>query len=259
MSLKPDNFRPALLIVDFQEDFCPPVSSQALTLALPTNPPQNGSLAVQDGRGIAPTVNGLLRLPFALKVATRDWHPRDHISFASNHPAPENIPFISHTTIIHPSDPTREYTTRLWPDHCIQGSPGAELVPELDLSLVDEIVDKGQDPRLEMYSAFTDPFHLPPFTPDSVSICTSQLAQTLAERKISHVYVVGLTQDYCVKDSAIDAAKFGFKTFVIREGTRAVDPGKWDQAERDMAGAGVATIGLEDREVQDWVRNFKKD
>merc|ERR1712093_485302 len=90
-------FKPALIIVDLQEDFCPP----------------NGTLAVDTGRAIIPTVNHLLGLPFALKIATKDWHPADHISFASSHP--DKKPFVNTVTIVNPYNASETYETRLWP------------------------------------------------------------------------------------------------------------------------------------------------
>src|SRR4051812_41437305 len=103
-------FVPALIIVDFQNDFCPP----------------SGSLAVPSGREIAQPINKLLSLPsFVTKVATKDWHPPNHISFASNHVGKE--PFTSFHTIVNPDNADEKQETRLWPVHCVQGTPGAEL------------------------------------------------------------------------------------------------------------------------------------
>ncbi|EXK32856.1 hypothetical protein FOXG_05832 [Fusarium oxysporum f. sp. lycopersici 4287] len=133
-------YKPALIIVDFQEDFCPP----------------SGSLAVPSGRTIASPINHLTTLPFSLILATKDFHPSSHISFASNHAS--STPYTSTTTIQHPDDPSQSYTTTLWPTHCVQGTPGCELVPELDVSRVHAVIEKGQDERVEMYSAFYDPF-----------------------------------------------------------------------------------------------------
>ncbi|KAI9784357.1 MAG: purine-cytosine permease [Peltula sp. TS41687] len=227
----PSPFRPALLIIDVQEDFCPP----------------NGSLAVPNGRSIIPTINTLLSLPFLLKIATKDFHPADHISFATNHRAPHNQPFISHTTITNPSDPSESYSTRLWPVHCVQGTPGAELLPDLHLHRLDHVVEKGQDRRVEMYSAFSDPF----------GVATSALAGILRDAGVSHVFVVGLAFDYCVLCSARDARKEGFETFVVREGTRAVEPGEgWERAERELGDAGVGMVALEGREIE-WVRRWR--
>ncbi|KAF5348677.1 hypothetical protein D9758_006825 [Tetrapyrgos nigripes] len=222
------SFRPALIIVDFQEDFCPP----------------NGSLAVAEGRTIASTVNKLLTLPFVLRIATKDFHPPDHISFANNHPAPNNVPFNSFATIKNPYNGTETETTRLWPVHCVQGTPGAELVPELDIRLVDKVIEKGKDKRVEMYSAFEAPFRNP-------IEASSGLAQTLKDVGITHVYVVGLAMDYCVKFTAIDAKKEGFETFVVSEGTKAVDPGPggWGKTEKELDEAGIALISIDGEEV----------
>ncbi|EOA86723.1 uncharacterized protein SETTUDRAFT_135033 [Exserohilum turcica Et28A] len=220
-------FKPALVIVDVQEDFCPP----------------NGSLAVAGGRDIVPLINKLLDHPFALKVATKDFHPQDHISFASNHPAPNNKPFESIITIVNPHNPEEKQETRLWPDHCVQGTKGAELLPELHVSKVHHIVEKGQDKRVEMYSAFADPFKSP-------CVAKSGLAETLRKAGITDVYVVGLASDYCVKHTAIDAHKEGFKTWVIGEATRAVDPAAMPEVHREYEQLGVSVIDKDDAQLQ---------
>ncbi|GAB7357569.1 hypothetical protein MBLNU459_g0080t1 [Dothideomycetes sp. NU459] len=214
-------FKAALVIVDFQEDFCPP----------------NGSLAVQGGRDIAPTINALLDLPFDLRIATQDWHPRDHISFASNHPPPDNKPFESHITIRNPHNAAETQTSRLWPDHCVQGTKGSEIVPELHVSKVQHFIKKGQDKRVEMYSAFDAPFTNP-------SVARSGLATLMKDAGITHIYTVGLAFDYCVKCTAIDAAKEGFTTYVVREGCKPVDPSReaQDAAAKDFASHGVTII-----------------
>lgn len=210
-----------------------------------------------DGRDTIPVVNELLSLPFANKIATKDWHPPDHVSFASNHGPPNNVAFESTTTIVHPSNPSRTYETRLWPVHCVENTPGAELVAEMLSDRFDVIIEKGIDSRVEMYSAFTDPFHEPPFTPESTSISTSKLPKVLSDKGITHVYVVGLAQDYCVKASAIDSVRFGYETFVVVEGTRAVAPGEgWEAAEKDMVTAGVRMVAMDGEEVE-WVRKLR--
>lgn len=209
-----------------------------------------------DGRDIIPVVNELLLLPFARKIATKDWHPQNHVSFAANHHPPNNIAFESTTTIVHPSDPSHTYETRLWPVHCVQNTPGAELVTGMLNDRFDVIIEKGIDRRVEMYSAFTDPFHKPPFTPESTSISTSKLPKFLSDEGISHVYVVGLAQDYCVKATAIDSVRFGYETFVVVEGTRAVAPGEgWAAAEKHMVAAGVRITAMDGEEVG-WVRKL---
>ncbi|THX23531.1 Isochorismatase hydrolase [Aureobasidium pullulans] len=204
------SIKAALIIVDLQEDFCPP----------------KGSLAMTDGRSIAPVINDLLKLPWTLRVATKDMHPKDHISFASQHPPPNNKPFESSITIANPHNPEETQTTNLWPDHCVAGSPGSELIPELDVSILDEVVEKGQDKRVEMYSAFCTPFLNP-------KIVETGLAKTLKEKGVTHVFCVGLAADFCVKATAIDAAKEGFETVVIREGTKGVEQG--DEADKKLA------------------------
>ncbi|KAF2404653.1 Isochorismatase hydrolase [Trichodelitschia bisporula] len=228
----PIRFTPALIIVDFQEDFCPP----------------NGSLAVPDARSITPTINRLLSLPFAVRIATKDWHPANHISFASNHPAPNNMPFTNEITITNPHNPSETQTTRLWPNHCVQHTSGAALVPELDIDRVQHVVEKGQDPRVEMYSAFADPFLSP-------TVSRSGLADMLRAAEVTHVFIVGLALDYCVKFTALDAAKEGFATYVIAEGTKPVDPGAWADVGNTFAGNGVGLI-REDSTMVDKVRNL---
>lgn len=222
-------FVPALIVVDFQEDFCPPA----------------GSLAIPQGRDIAPAVNELLALPsFAVRIATQDWHPADHISFAANHHSqPPKRPFEDTATVINPHNASESYETRLWPVHCVQDSRGAELVPELAADRVDVVVRKGTDARVEMYSAFYDPFKSP-------RVCDSGLARQLKERGVTHVYVVGLAFDYCVSATAADAAKEGFVTYVVEEGTRAVDAAGWDKCKDRLASGGVKVVRLDGDEVQ---------
>lgn len=203
---------------------------------------QAGSLAVAGGRDIAGAVNALLALPFRLKVATKDWHPQNHVSFASNHQAPNNVAFDTEITIANPSNPSQTETTRLWPDHCIQGSKGASLVPELNVDLVDLIVEKGQDSRVEMYSAFADPFE--------THVSKSELEDRLKDAGVTHVFCVGLAMDYCVKFTALDAAKAGFTTYVVSEGTRAVNADDWNAATETLAEGHVRMVSIDGEEVK---------
>jgi nicotinamidase-related amidase len=189
------------------------------------------------------TINEFLAYPFAVKVATKDFHPKDHISFASNHPAPNNKPFESTFVIKNPHNPEETQETRLWPDHCVQGTEGAELLPELDLDKVGHIVEKGQDKRVEMYSAFADPFKSP-------CVAKSGLADILRKADVTDVYVVGLAADYCVKFTAIDAQKEGFKTWVVGDATKAVDPSTMEEVHKEYETVGVSVIGKEDAQVQ---------
>ena len=202
---------------------------------------QNGSLAVEGGRDIAPIVNTLLALTcFVVRIATKDWHPPDHVSFASNHAGKK--PFVDFATITNPLNSSETYESRLWPDHCVQNTHGAQLVPELDVARVDTIIEKGTHPEVEMYSAFYDPLQHPRFY-------DSGLAAALRQKEVTHVYVVGLAWDYCVRATAIDSAKEGFKTYVVEEGSRAVDPAEWDKTRADLEAAGVEVVKMNGPEV----------
>lgn len=189
---------------------------------------------MEGGRDIAKVINELLDLPFAIKIATQDWHPRDHISFAPNHAPPNNKPFESTITYGNPGNASERETTRLWPVHCVQGTHGAELVPELHVSKVDHVVQKGQDKRVEMYSAFKDPFKSP-------CVSESNLSKLLKEASVETVFVVGLATDYCVKQTALHAKEEGFTTFIVEEATRGVDVGETAMAalKEELKRAGV--------------------
>lgn len=125
----------------------------------------------------------------------------------------------------------------------MQGSDGARLVPELDQSLVDEVVEKGQLRDVEMYSAFYDPFTAP-------RVADSGLAGRLRGAGVTDVYVVGLAGDYCVRHTAADAAKEGFRVFVVEEGTRCVDPDGWARCKAELEEAGVRVVSAAGPEVR---------
>lgn len=182
----------------------------------------------------------MLSLPFVLKVATEDFHPIDHISFAPNHEPPNNKPYESFATMIDPSNSAETKQTRLWPVHCVQDTSGAEILPEINMSKLDAIVKKGQDRRVEMYSGFADAF-------GGRLGASLDLAALLRKNRISHVYVVGLAGDYCVKATAIHAQKEGFKTYVIEQGVKSVDPSEkgWGGAAREMEEGGVSVVGVD--------------
>ncbi|KAI0650513.1 Isochorismatase hydrolase [Trametes meyenii] len=233
MMARPITFRPALLVVDVQEDFCPP----------------NGSLAVPGGRDVIPIINELLRFPFVLKIATKDHHPPSHVSFASNHPGA--TPFVSTTTIVNPANLAETYETLLWPDHTVVGTPGNALVPELDVSRIDAVVLKGTDPRVEMYSAFRSPLRDPP-----LASAVSDLEGRLREAAVTDVFVVGLAGDYCVKSSAKDSADLGWRTYVVEEGTRSVGGAEgWAQTVAELKGVGVEIVKFDGQEVG-WVKEL---
>ena len=195
-----------------------------------------------NGRDIIPTVNALLDLPFAIRVATKDWHPVNHISFASSHAGKK--PFEDFTTITNPRNPSETYETQLWPDHCIQNTKGAELIPELDTKKIDKVIEKGQVKEVEMYSAFYDPLEKP-------RVSDSGLAGLLKDKGITDVYVVGLAYEYCVKCTAVDAAKEGLRTFVVAEGTRGIDENERgrEKVKKELKSQGVEVVSMKGEEV----------
>ncbi|KAI9705230.1 MAG: NAD(+) salvage pathway protein [Bogoriella megaspora] len=237
MAPPPSPFHPALLVIDLQNDFCPP----------------SGSLAVPSGRTITPLINLLLTHPFILKIATRDFHPPNHISFASQHPPPNNQPFISTTTIVNPSNPDETQESTLWPDHCVQGTHGAELIDELEKERLDAVVLKGRDERVEAYSGFGPPFRRPRVR--ELEGDERGLAERLRERRITDVFVTGLATDYCVKWTAMDAVEEGFRTYIVREGVKGVDEEGAERALKEMEGKGVRVVGNGGEEVG-WVKSL---
>lgn len=179
-----------------------------------------------------------------MKVATQDYHPADHISFAANHPPPNNKPFESFIDMrnLVADRPAQTMKQRLWPVHCVQGTKGAEIIQEIDQSKVDVTVQKGMDSRVEMYSAFSDSFGNMTAGRGGVS---HDLANLLRAQEISHVYVVGLAGDYCVKDTALGAAKAGFTTYVMEDAQRCVDLGTWPEVKASLSKGSVTVISSE--------------
>ncbi|KAG6889479.1 hypothetical protein C0992_004984 [Termitomyces sp. T32_za158] len=197
-------FTPALLVIDMQYDFV------------------YGSLAVRNGSEIIPIINDLLAHPFAAKIASRDLHPRDHISFAATH----EKPLFSKTVIYPPGDIEQERGLEqvLWPIHCVADTLGSEFVEGLNQRVLTGLVTKGTDQGIEMYSAFRDPWHL----------ANTTLPKLLKDHGITDVFIVGIAGDYCVKSTASDAIDFGYKTWVIRDAVKSVhDSGsEWGDMER---------------------------
>jgi nicotinamidase/pyrazinamidase len=156
-------------------------------------------------------------------VATQDWHPRGHGSFASTHGKP-----VYAVIDIHGSPQT------LWPDHCVQYSHGAELVAALSTDRIARIFKKGTDPRIDSYSGFLDADHKN----------STGLADFLREQGVTRVYIAGLATDYCVKYTALDAAQLGFEACVVADACRGVNlqPGDSEAAIRAMKAAGVKII-----------------
>lgn len=207
---------------------------------------------MEGGRDIAPIINTLLALPFVLKIATKDAHPQDHVSFATSH-SPQHKAFESVVRIANPSDETQSYDIPLWPPHCVQGTQGADIIPEIDVSKVDAVIEKGKDSRVEMFSGFADIFGT-----RSLKAASHDLAELLHHHGITDVFIVGLAGDYCVKCTALDAQKEGFEVYVVEEATRSVNAGEegWGVATKEMRTAGIKIISTKDPEL-DRVKRLK--
>lgn len=199
----------ALLVVDVQYDFLP-----------------GGALAVPDGDRVLDGIGTLMREPrFAVCVASQDWHPPGHASFASRH---GRQPFESLTLHGHPQT--------LWPDHCIQSSPGAALHHALPWERVDAIVRKGTDAETDSYSAFRNNWNAAGDRPHT------GLAGYLRERDVREVWVCGLARDYCVQWSAEDAVAAGFHTTFVWNLTAPVNRTSDHTVRTSLAAAGVRIV-----------------
>ena len=180
-SAKPED---VLLVIDIQRDFC-----------------AGGSLAVPDGDAVVPLINRIAA-GFEHVILTQDWHTAGHSSFASGHPG--HNPFETIQAAYGPQT--------LWPDHCIQGLPGAEFHPDLDIPHVELILRKGFRPAIDSYSGF---FENDKTTPTG-------LAGYLRERGFRRIFLVGLAYDFCVRYSAVDAVRSGFSAIVLEDACRAI-------------------------------------
>jgi nicotinamidase/pyrazinamidase len=196
----------ALVIVDVQNDFLP-----------------GGALPVPRGQEVAPVANRLMPW-FDLVVATQDWHPAKHGSFAGQHPGKRVGDVVDLGGL----------PQVLWPDHCVQGTGGAELAPGLNVGAIEKVFRKGTDPGIDSYSAFFDNGHRK----------ATGLGGYLKARGVTDVYVMGLATDYCVKATALDAVGLGFTTWLVEDGCRGVDlrPGDVTKAVEEMVRAGVKVI-----------------
>jgi nicotinamidase/pyrazinamidase len=192
----------ALIVIDVQNDFCP-----------------GGALAVPGGDGIVRGINALMT-EFPAVILTQDWHPAGHSSFASEHSGRQPMEVIE-----MPYGPQI-----LWPDHCIQGSIGAQFHPDLTTDRADLVIRKGFRHEIDSYSAFFENDHQTP----------TGLEGYLRTRGITTLTMVGLATDFCVNYSAVDAARLGFDVTVRQDLCRAIDlDGSLDAARDGMAGAGV--------------------
>jgi len=195
-----------LIIVDLQNDFLP-----------------NGALPVPRGDEVIPLANEL-QSHFELIVATQDWHPADHGSFAANHPGKKPGDRIMLDGI----------EQILWPVHCVQNTSGAQFTASFDTKRIGRVFQKGTDPKIDSYSAFFDNAHRR----------STGLGDYLKERSVTDVYLVGLALDYCVKYSALDARQLGLNAHVIVDASRgiALDPGDLDRALDEMKRAGATLL-----------------
>jgi len=200
----------ALLVIDMQLDFLPSTSGIG------------GALAVADGNAILPGINALAA-KFPHVILTQDWHPRGHISFASTHGLQ---PFTDTVEAAYG-------TQTLWPDHCIQGSPGAQLHPDLDIPHAELILRKGFRRDIDSYSAFTE----------NDAATPTGLAGYLRERGLTRLFFTGLAYDFCVGFSALAAARLGFESLVVEDLSRAVNlPGTVEKTNNAFAAANVQRI-----------------
>ena len=190
-----------LLIIDVQNDFMP-----------------GGALPVPDGDKIVPVIN-TMQHKFDLVVATQDWHPEDHASFASNHKGSSIFDEIE----IHGKPQT------LWPDHCVQGTKGAELHPNLETLKFEAIFRKGTDKEIDSYSAFYDNSHLK----------STGLTGYLKEKGTSQLFICGLASDICVYYSIYDAFKEGFACFFIEDASKALNTEEFKEIKKKMINLGI--------------------
>lgn len=198
----------ALLLIDIQNGFCP-----------------GGNLPVAEGDHVVPVANALMKSGrYDLIVASRDWHPADHGSFASQHPGAK--PFDMGELNGQPQV--------LWPDHCVQGTADAEFHPALDRALIDHVQTKGENRSVDSYSAFRD----------NDRAALTGLADYLKRKGVTALDVMGLATDYCVKFSALDAVDMlpGVAVRFIEDGSRGIDPQGVKTAIAEMRSAGIAVV-----------------
>jgi nicotinamidase len=187
------DFVPALIVIDMQHDFV------------------HGSLAVPGAESIIGTINEIIALPgFKLKIATRDFHPDNHISFASTH----NKPVLSTATIFHPEDidNIKGIEQVLWPNHCVANTTGANFVVGLKADSFDATIHKGTHSHIESYSAFRDIWNKN----------ETELPELLLRKNITDIFFVGLAGDYCVKYTALHALDYGYETWVVTDAIKSI-------------------------------------
>jgi nicotinamidase/pyrazinamidase len=205
--------RDALIVVDIQNDFMP-----------------GGALAVKDGDKVVSGINAIMKKFHkngARNILTQDWHPKNHLSFASQHK--EREPF-------DPIDGVFGIGPVLWPDHCIQGTKGSEFYDQLDVTMAHLIIRKGIDREIDSYSTFTE----------NDRQTDTGLAGYLKNANLKRIFICGLALDYCVYWSAMDGVRKGFETLVIVELCKGIAEETIDKAMKDMTENGVKLAGLKD-------------
>ncbi|WP_417860633.1 bifunctional nicotinamidase/pyrazinamidase [Winogradskyella sediminis] len=193
-----------LLIIDVQNDFMP-----------------SGSLPVPHGDQIVPLINSIQN-NFDLVLATQDWHPKDHISFASNHNGKSNFEVLE----LHGQSQT------LWPDHCVNGTVGANFHPDLNTENFEAIFRKGTDKTIDSYSAFYDNGHLK----------STGLTGYLKEKGVTELFLCGLAADICVYFSIIDAFNEGFDCTFIEDASKALDNDGFEKLKKEMIHKGIKIV-----------------
>lgn len=190
----------ALLLVDLQNDFM-----------------SGGALEVPGANEMIPFINELI-LKFSVVVATLDFHPTDHCSFAVNHPGKQ----IGEVTLVD------EIPQILWPAHCVQNTKGAELIEQLDQKHITKFIYKGNDPQVDSYSAFYD----------NAKKKSTGLADYLKVHDVTDLYIAGVATDYCVLYTALDAINEGFKVYLIKMGCRGINSESIESAYQMIEQAG---------------------
>lgn len=199
----------ALLLIDIQNDFL-----------------SGGALPVKNGEAILPIINEIIQYPFDLIVASKDWHPADHASFANNHIGKQIGDHINLGGL----------DQILWPAHCVQGSWGAEFAPGWNTAIVDKVIYKGTDSLIDSYSAFYDNGHRK----------STSLENYLREKGVNQLFIAGLATDYCVKYSVLDACELGFHTYLIVDACQGVNlhPDDVQKAKEKMQSAGAMSLSF---------------
>lgn len=198
----------ALLIVDAQIDFMP-----------------GGALEIKDGNRIIPVINSIIH-NFELVAATQDWHPKDHKSFAIHHPGKSEFEVIDLNGL----------PQKLWPQHCIQGSKGAEFHPDLEMNPVEAIFRKGMDIEIDSYSGFYDNGHRK----------STGLAGYLKDKGATELYFCGLAADICVYFTLLDALRLGFSATLIEDAAVPLNPDEYEAIKKDILEKGGKIISSED-------------